>query len=102
MLGVIRGGNASIPLATEILQFIAAPTRDFIIANMIVETPPLAITADQVSWPENGWNFVLERSTDWKTWTPTEPHQTKGKVNSLPIAPATGPQQMYYRLRHTP
>jgi len=102
MLGLIEGGNRYIPLATDILQFISAPTRDFIIANMIVETPPLAITPDQVSWVSNGWNFVLERSSDMRDWTPTDPPQTQGNLNYLPISPRTGPERRFYRLRHTP
>jgi hypothetical protein len=102
MLGLMFGRNPDIPLSTSILQLTSAPTRDFILANMIVETPPLTITSDQVSWPENGWNFVLERSTDMKNWTPTEPHKTIGKVNSLQIYPDAGPEMVFYRLRHTP
>ncbi|MEI6343055.1 MAG: trypsin-like serine protease [Verrucomicrobiota bacterium] len=102
MLGLMDGGNPNVPLATCILQLTSAPTRDFILANMIVETPPLTITSDQVSWPENGWNFVLERSTDMANWTPTEPHQTIGKLNWVRISPDAGPRQVFYRLRHTP
>ena len=48
MLGLIEGGNEA-PLGTDILQFIAAPTRDFIIANMIVETPPLIVLIARVA-----------------------------------------------------